>query len=47
MSITAAVGATTQIMSNATSMPRFVRSIVATAGVGASLAFVDMKGRGV
>ena len=47
MSITAAVGAVTQIMSNATSMPRFVRSIVATAGVGSSLAAVDMKGRGV
>jgi hypothetical protein len=47
MSITAAVGAATQIMSNATSMPRFVRSIVATAGVGSSLAYVDMKGRGV
>jgi hypothetical protein len=47
MSITAAVGAVTQIMSNATSMPRFVRSIVATAGVGSSLANVDMKGRGV
>ena len=47
MSITAAVGATTQVMSNATSMPRFVRSIVATAGVGSSLSAVDMKGRGV
>jgi hypothetical protein len=47
MSITAAVGATTQIMSNATSMPRFVRSIVATAGVGASLFCLCMKGRGV
>jgi hypothetical protein len=47
MSITAAVGAVTQIMSNATSMPRFVRSIVATAGVGSSLSSVDMKGRGV
>jgi hypothetical protein len=47
MSITAAVGAATQVMSNATSMPRFVRSIVATAGVGSSLAYVDMKGRGV
>jgi hypothetical protein len=47
MSVTAAVGAVTQIMSSATSMPRFVRSIVATAGVGASLASVDMKGRGV
>jgi hypothetical protein len=47
MSITAAVGAVTQIMSNATSMPRFVRSIVATAGVGSSLSAVDMKGRGV
>jgi 20S proteasome alpha/beta subunit len=47
MSITAAVGAVTQIMSSATSMPRFVRSIVATAGVGSSLAAVDMKGRGV
>jgi hypothetical protein len=47
MSITAAVGAVTQIMSSATAMPRFVRSIVATAGVGASLASVDMKGRGV
>jgi hypothetical protein len=47
MSVTAAVGATTQIMSNATSMPRFVRSIVATAGIGSSLAYVDMKGRGV
>jgi hypothetical protein len=47
MSVTAAVGAVTQIMSNATSMPRFVRSIVATAGVGSSLGYVDMKGRGV
>ena len=47
MSITAAVGAVTQVMSNATSMPRFVRSIVATAGVGSSLSAVDMKGRGV
>jgi hypothetical protein len=47
MSITAAVGAVTQIMSSATSMPRFVRSIVATAGIGSSLAAVDMKGRGV
>jgi hypothetical protein len=47
MSITAAVGAATQVMSNATSMPRSVRSIVATAGVGSSLAYVDMKGRGV
>jgi hypothetical protein len=47
MSITAAVGAVTQVMSSATSMPRFVRSIVATAGVGSSLAYVDMKGRGV
>jgi hypothetical protein len=47
MSVTAAVGAVTQIMSNATAMPRFVRSIVATAGVGASLESVDMKGRGV
>jgi hypothetical protein len=47
MSVTAAVGATTQVMSNATSIPRFVRSIVATAGVGSSLGYVDMKGRGV
>jgi hypothetical protein len=47
MSVTAAVSAVTQIMSNATSMPRFVRSIVATAGVGSSLVSVDMKGRGV
>ena len=47
MSVTAAVGAATQVMSNATSMPRFVRSIVATAGVGSSLLYVDMKGRGV
>jgi hypothetical protein len=47
VSITAAVGATTQIMSNATSMPRFVRSIVATAGSGSSLFCLCMKGRGV
>jgi len=47
LTLTATVGASTQIMSNGTAMPKFVRGIVSTAGAGSSLFCLCIKARGV
>jgi hypothetical protein len=46
MTLTATVGASTQIMSNGTSLPKFVRGITSTAGVGSSLYCLCITARG-
>lgn len=47
LTLTATVGAVTQIMTSGTAMPKFIRGIVSTAGVGASLICLHLKARGV
>jgi hypothetical protein len=47
LTLTATVGAVSQIMTNGTAMPKFIRGIVGTAGVGSSLVCLHLKARGV
>lgn len=47
LSLTATVGAVTQLMTSGTAMPKFVRGIVSTAGAGSSLVCLHLKARGV
>ena len=47
LTLTATVGAVTQIMTSGTAMPKFIRGIVGTAGTGASLICLHLKARGV
>jgi len=46
LTLTATVGAVTQIMTNGTAMPKFIRGIVGTAGAGSSLVCLHLKARG-
>jgi hypothetical protein len=47
MSLTAVAGSSAQIAETGTSMPKFIRGIVATAGSGSSLFCLFLKARGV
>jgi hypothetical protein len=47
LTLTATVGAVSQIMTSGTAMPKFIRGIVGTAGSGASLVCLHLKARGV
>lgn len=47
MTLTATAGSVTQTMTSGQAMPKFIRGIVSTAGVGSSLVCLHLKARGV